>query len=287
MKEENKKVEENVQPVETLDEQTPVEETPIEITAESAPVDPVAEPTPAEPVVEEVAPVENAPVDETPKTEEVKEEPKEEVPVQKKKTNKPLLIIILVIFMAFIFGLGFYLGKQLFEKDNKCTCECEPCNTETPTNTEIIDDNSNTENNNIIDGNPENQKTDEELISELNDIINTTRNTFDSQNITDDIKNLESTYFTENGISELQSFICQQFNTFVFDSAACNAPESIFSSTGHCYGDYSISLRTDDLVTLSRAVGGFTTSDACDFNGEMKITFKKEGDNWKIDQFIN
>lgn len=112
MEEENKNVEENVQPVET----------PVEISSVE---------TPAEPVVEEVAPVESTPAEAEPKAEEVKEEPKEESPVQKKKSNKPLLIVILVIFMAFIFGLGFYLGKQLYEGKNcKCKCECEPCNNE-------------------------------------------------------------------------------------------------------------------------------------------------------------
>lgn len=89
MEEENK-VEENVQPVETPVETTPVVET--------------------SPVVEEVK----------------EEQPKENKP----KNNKPMLIVLLIIFMAFIFGCGMYLGKQLFEKENKCSCNCEPCNNE-------------------------------------------------------------------------------------------------------------------------------------------------------------
>lgn len=142
MEEENKNVEDNVQPVET----------PVEISSVE---------TSAEPVVEEVAPVESTPAEAEPRAEEVKEEPKEESPVQKKKSNKPLLIVILVIFMAFIFGLGFYLGKQLYEGKNcKCKCECEPCNNEPtpepvpePAPTDNTFDLANFDPTKIIDGN--------------------------------------------------------------------------------------------------------------------------------------
>ena len=90
MEEENKSVEENVQPVETS--------------------------------VEEVKPIE-APVEE-PKP--VEEKPTE----VKKKSNKAQLLIVVVIMLLFVFGCGLYLGKQLFENKNKQQGPVNNINTE-------------------------------------------------------------------------------------------------------------------------------------------------------------
>lgn len=90
MEEENKNVEENVQPVETS--------------------------------VEEVKPIE-APVEE-PKP--VEEKPTE----VKKKSNKAQLLIVVVIMLLFVFGCGLYLGKQLFENKNKQQGPVNNINTE-------------------------------------------------------------------------------------------------------------------------------------------------------------
>ena len=59
----------------------------------------------------------------------------EETKEKKSKNNKPLLIVVLVIFMGFIFGCGMYLGKQLYEGDNspKKTNDTTPTNTEKQT----------------------------------------------------------------------------------------------------------------------------------------------------------
>ena len=76
---------------------------------------------------------------------QVEETSKVEGSNMKKKSNKPLLIVILIIFMGFIFGCGLCLGKQIFEDKKECppaekqNNKETPDNTETPTNTETVD----------------------------------------------------------------------------------------------------------------------------------------------------
>ena len=71
--------------------------------------------------------------EQAPVVENIIEQPNDKKP----KNNKPLLIVLLIIFMGFIFGCGLYLGKQLYEPSGSGNKESST-NIEKPTNTETI-----------------------------------------------------------------------------------------------------------------------------------------------------
>lgn len=208
--------------------------------------------------------------------EENKQESLEKEELSKKGNKKIIkgksltiyIVIIIVIAMALTFGSGFLLGKVLYEEKKE-----EPKQEEKKDNSV-----------------KQNQKTDEELIKELTEIINTVRSTYDQQTITDELRNLESTYFTENGRSELQVY-SSSFEWYCLDVAACTTeehpiPESVFNSTDAVHGEYSILERNENMVVLKLPIYTVTTSEP-EYNHDITITFKKENDTWKIDKFIN
>ena len=105
---------------------------------------------------------ENIKTVETPVTEEPKKQPVE----NKQKNNKPLLIVLVIIFVGLAFGCGICLGKQLYETDEKSN---EPTNDETiesdPSDDEEIDLDVNDSNETIDNSN------DEKIVLDVNDSL--------------------------------------------------------------------------------------------------------------------
>ena len=206
-----------------------------------------------------------------------------------KNKNMPNKILIYILIFVLGIAAGWFGHILFFNEDvkNDKVEENEVKEDDKQENKEEneIEEDNKQENEKEDESEIEAEISDEELITTLMSVKNKVETIFYGQNVTEELKEMESNYFTDNGKKEFEKFKTVS-NVYCFDSAGCNAPTSIFNATGHIYGDPFIYLRTNDTVVLAIPVAHPDIGKLV-YTETYYTTFKKENNVWKIDKLIN
>ena len=225
----------------------PKEETVQETTSQ---VDtPVVQPeTPVVPTTEE-KPVEQP---NTPQTEETAK--KGLLNNKKQVTGKKLsvwVVVMILIFMLFTFGLGVYFGKEVFsdkKKSNKGTNTEQTTNSETNT---VIDNNNNENTNTVVDNN-NNENTNTVEDNNNNEIIDIDVNDTEVKKLFDIFRyDEERCYFLNgdlntNNVARLRLAYDSLPNSYI-KTTSCSDYTPVLKSNNGIYGEYCGEIMTNEM----------------------------------------